>query len=132
MRFCEIWKEQCGAARQVEDEFGTQKALDYLIGEKFLNFLEAAETDAAFRAEIPAFVAEIKTIFEHWQLTEYLEVARQSEPFDHSLYEALDEEEEEDIDPELGEDVRQDELRCSASDLLHVASARDWLLGDGD
>ena len=56
MRFCEIWKEQCDAARQIEDEFGTQKALCYLIGEKFLNFLEAAETDAEFGAEIPAFV----------------------------------------------------------------------------
>ena len=71
---------------QIEDEFGTHKALDYLIGEKFLNFLQAAETDAEFRAEIPAFVAEIKTIFEPWQLAEYLETARQSEPFDPSLY----------------------------------------------
>ncbi len=46
MRLCEIWKEQCDAARQIEAEFGTEKALDYLIGEKFLNFLQAAETDA--------------------------------------------------------------------------------------
>src|SRR5271169_2057594 len=108
MRFCDVWKEQCDAARQIEDEFGTQKALSYLIGEKFLNFLQAAEPDAEFRDEILAFVAEIKTIFETWQLTEYLELARQSEPFDPSLYEALDEEEEADIDPELGESVRQD------------------------
>ena len=132
MRFCEIWKEQCDAARQIEDEFGTQKALSYLIGEKFLNFLEAAETDAEFRAEIPAFVAEIKTIFETWQLTEYLEVARQSEPFDPSLYEPMDEEEAAEIDPEEVEDVRQDELRRSASDLLLVERAREWLLGEGD
>ena len=132
MRFCEIWKEQCDAARQIEDEFGTQKALDYLIGEKFLNFLEAAETDAEFRAEIPAFVAEIKTIFETWQLTEYLEVARQSEPFDPSLYEPMDEEEAAEIDPEDVEDVRQDELRRSASDLLLVERAREWLLGEDD
>jgi hypothetical protein len=132
MRFCEIWKEQCDAARQIEDEFGTQKALPYLIGEKFLNFLEAAETDAEFRAEIPTFVAEIKTIFETWQLTEYLEVARRSEPFDPSLYEALDEEEAADIDRELGEEVRQDELRRSASDLLLVERAREWLLAEGD
>ncbi len=34
--------------------------------EKFLNFLEAAETNATSRAGIPAFVAEIKTIFEPW------------------------------------------------------------------
>ena len=86
MKPCEIWIEQCEATRQIEAEFGTQNALDYLIGEKFLNFLQAAETDAEFRAEIPAFVGGIKTIFETWQLAEYLETARQSEPFDPSLY----------------------------------------------
>jgi hypothetical protein len=63
MRLCEIWKEQCDAALQIEAEFGTQNALDYLIGEKILNFLEPAENDFEFRAEVPAFVAEIKTIF---------------------------------------------------------------------
>jgi hypothetical protein len=62
--FHKVWIEQCEAARGIEDEFGTQKALDYLVGEKFLDFLAAAESDAAFQGEIPAFVAEIKTIFE--------------------------------------------------------------------
>ena len=129
MRLCEIWIEQCEATRQIEAEFGTQNALDYLIGEKFLNFLQAAETDAEFRAEIPAFVGGIKTIFETWQLAEYLETARQSEPFDPSLY---DEDEEEDIDPEFVEDERQDELRRSAADLLLVEQARGWLLEGED
>ena len=73
MNPCKIWIDQCDAARNIEDQFGTDKALSYLIGEKFLNFLEAAETHADFRAEIPAFVAEIKSIFERWQLAEYLE-----------------------------------------------------------
>ena len=59
-------------------------------------------------------------------------MARQSEPFDPSLYEPLNEEEEADIDPELGEDVRQDELRRSAADLLLVERAREWLLREGD
>lgn len=40
-----------------------------------MNFLDAAETDADFRGEIPAFVAKIKTIFERWQLVQYLETA---------------------------------------------------------
>jgi len=66
----------------IEDEFGTDKALRYLIGEKFLDYLEAAERLPDFRAEIPAFVGGIKTIFETWQLAEYLEAVRQSEPFD--------------------------------------------------
>jgi hypothetical protein len=52
MRFCDIWKEQCDAARQIEAEFGTEKALDYLIGEKFLNFLEAAETCTNLTAQV--------------------------------------------------------------------------------
>lgn len=62
-----IWIEQCEAARSIEAEIGTDKAIAYLIGEKFLNFLEAAEGNAGMRAEIPAFVAEVKRIFERWQ-----------------------------------------------------------------
>jgi hypothetical protein len=119
-----IWIEQCEVAVGIESEFGTEKALSYLIGEKFINFLEAAETDADFRAEIPAFVAEIKTIFERWQLAEYLETARQTEPFDPSVYE--------DEDSETIEIERQLELRQSAAELLLVERAREWLLGEGE
>ncbi len=43
MEPCKIWIEKCDAARMIEDEFGTDKALRYLIGEKFLDYLEAAE-----------------------------------------------------------------------------------------
>jgi hypothetical protein len=117
-----IWIEQCEAARQIEAEFGTQRALAYLIGEKFLNFLDAAETDTDFRAEIPAFVGEIKTIFERWQLAEYLETARQTEPFDSSVYE--------DEDDEVVETERTLDLRRSAADLLLVERAKEWLLED--
>ena len=128
MEPCKIWIEKCDAARMIEDEFGTDKALKYLIGEKFLDYLEAAERLSDFRAEIPAFVAEIKTIFEPWQLAEYLETARQSEPFDPSLYD----DEDEDIDPEFVEMERQDDLRRSAADMLLVERAREWLLGEDD
>jgi len=127
MKPCEIWIEKCDATRMIEDEFGTDKALRYLIGEKFLDYLEAAERLPDFRAEIPAFVAEIKTIFETWQLAEYLETARQSEPFDPGLYD-----EDVDIDPEFVEMERQNDLRRSAADLLLVERAREWLLGEGD
>jgi hypothetical protein len=94
-----------------------------LIEEKFLSFLEAAENDAEFRAEIPAFVAEIKTIFEPWKLAEHLETARQSEPSDPDDYE--------DEDPEMVELDRQCEISRSASDLLLVERARELLL-EGD
>jgi hypothetical protein len=113
------WVGQCEAARGIEDEFGTQKALAYLIGEKFLNFLQAAEAHAEFRSELPAFVAEIKTIFEAWQLADYLETVRQTEQFDPALYD----------DPELSEMERQVDIRRCAADLLLVERAREWLLG---
>lgn len=32
-----IWEEQCEATRNIEAEFGTQKALDYLIDVKFID-----------------------------------------------------------------------------------------------
>ena len=114
-----IWIDQCEAARGIEAEFGMPKALDYLIGEKFLNFIEASDDHAEWRAELPAFVAEIKTIFEAWQLAEYLEQVRQTERFDPSIY-------DDDDDVEL---ERQFELRRSAADLLLVERAKEWLLG---
>jgi len=118
MQLSKIWIEQCEAAKGIEVEFGTDKALDYLIGEKFINFLEAAETDADFREQIPAFVAEIKSIFELWQLAEHLETTRQTEPFNPDDYD----------DPEEAEMERQLELRKSAAELLLVERAREWLL----
>jgi len=128
MDFCKIWIEQCKAAENIEGEFGMEQALEYLIGDKFLNFLEAAETHADFRAEIPAFVAGIKSIFERWQIAEYLERARESEPFDPSLYDDCDDPEE----LEEMEEVRQDDIRFSARDLLLVERAKEWLLEDAE
>jgi hypothetical protein len=113
-----IWIEQCEAARGIEDEFGVPEALNYLIGEKFLNFLEAADDDGEFRAELPAFAAEIKTIFERWQLEGYLETARQTGPFDPSMY---DDDETIELEGHLS-------LRHGAADVLLVERAKEWLL----
>ena len=123
MEFHKTWIEQCESARGIEGEFGTDKALSYLSGEKFLNYIEAADQHAEFRAELPAFVAEIKTIFERWQLAEYLEKAWVTEPFDETVYEGEDRQEI--------EEARQEDIRYSARDLLLVERAKEWLLEDG-
>ena len=125
--FHKIWIDQCEAAEGIEDNFGTQPALEYLIGEKFLDFLEAAETDDAFKDEIPAFVARIKSMFEGWQLTAYLETAKKSEPFDPALFEGDDE-----YSPEEIEDNRKQDIRQCTRDLLLVERAREWLLDEAD
>jgi hypothetical protein len=124
MELHKIWIDQCEAARGIEDEFGTDKALKYLVEEKFVSFLEAADNDPSFRAEIPAFVAEIKKIFEPWQLRECLDEARETEPFDPDDC-------DDDADPEDIEMDRQADLRRCAADLLLVERAREWLLEDG-
>jgi hypothetical protein len=130
-----IWIEQYESAEQIEDEFGTQKALEYLVGEKFLNFLEAAETNADFRSEIPKFVAKIKTIFEQWQLTQYLATGKKTEPFDPNLFEPrshpLFGDEEVEFDPEEVEEMRRDDIRQCTRDLLLMERAREWLLEEG-
>ena len=120
-----VWIEQCEATEQIESDFGTQQALEYLVGEKFLNFLEATESNDNFRDEIPAFVTEIKSIFEQWQLVQYLETARETEPFDPSLFDGDDE-----FDAEEVEDMRRDDIRQCSRDLLLVERAREWLHED--
>jgi len=132
MDFHKIRIEQCEAAQGIEDEFGTQQALEYLVGDKFLDFLEAAESDASFRAEIPACVAKIKSIFKQWQLAQYLETARETEPFDPSLFEPRQRsnlgEEKIEFDADEIEDMRKDDIRQCTRDLLLVERAREWLL----
>lgn len=76
IEFCKGWIDQCEAARDIRERFGLDKALGYLIGEKFLNFLEASDQDADFAAEMPRFVNEIREIFEPAEILTYLDEVR--------------------------------------------------------
>lgn len=55
-------------------------------------------------------------------MAEYLETVRQTEPFDPGIYD----------DAEEIEMERQLELRRSATELLLVERAKEWLLEDGE
>ena len=122
--FHKIWIDQCEAAEQIEADYGTEKALGYLIGEKFLNFLEVAERDAEWRAEIPQFVARIKEIFKRWQLAEFFDSPRRLGALGH----VADEEGHKLFRSQVDESVN---LREDARNLLLFERAREWLLGDG-
>src|SRR5262245_32434353 len=103
MNRCKVWVERCQAAKASEDEFGTQKALTYPVGEKFLNHLEAAEQGSTFQAALPAVVAVVKRLFGPWQPAECLETAGHPEPFDAGTYE--------EVGPEVVGTGRQADLR---------------------
>ena len=118
----EIWIEQCEAAREIEDGFGTQRALSYLIGEKFLNFLEAADDDPEFRAECLRSLRRSRrsSSVGNWPST-WRRLGKRSRSIP-AIYE--------DEDPEVIEMERKSELRRSAADLLLVERAKEWLLED--
>lgn len=72
MELHRMWTEQCDATTGIRNAFGTQQALNYLIGEKLLDFVEAAESNDDFKNELPAFAARIRTLFDSQQLAAYL------------------------------------------------------------
>ncbi len=72
--FHEIWRDQCDAARRIQTRYGTGAALDYLVWEKLLNFVEASATNTAFAQELPRFISEIRAIFGQDEIR--MEIAR--------------------------------------------------------
>jgi hypothetical protein len=73
IQFHKIWIDQCEATEGIRESFGLKNALDYLIGEKLFNFVQASEQHPEFAAELPAFIAEIRRIFAADEITEYLQ-----------------------------------------------------------
>jgi hypothetical protein len=59
----DIWIEQCEAAQSIRARYGLTAAFDYLVGEKLMNFVDAASRDRDFARELPQFVAEVRRLF---------------------------------------------------------------------
>jgi hypothetical protein len=120
--FHKIWIQQCEAVEQIEAEYGTEKAMGYLIGEKLLNFLEVAERKPEWRAEVPDFIAKIKEIFQSWQIAEFLETPRRLGTLGHTA----DEEGHKLFRSQVEE---SENLREDARNLMLFEQARELLLG---
>jgi hypothetical protein len=58
-----IWIEQCEATHTVRVRFGLKAAFDYIVGEKLMNFAEAASHHRAFAQELPRFISEVRKMF---------------------------------------------------------------------
>ena len=72
MDFHKIWQEQCAATPTIRKRFGVKSALDYLVGQKLLNFADAADEDPDFAAELPRFQAAVWEVFNPYELRGYL------------------------------------------------------------
>lgn len=67
-----IWTEQSEVTRSIRKRFGLKSAFDYLVGEKLLNFAEAACQHPEFAKELPAFVSQVRCIFTADEIREHL------------------------------------------------------------
>ena len=92
IEFHKIWVDQCAAARDIKDAFGLEKSMGYLIGEKFLNFLEASNQHQEFAAELPRFAEEIRQIFEPAEIRMYLDGVRRVGALGHTASDEVYEE----------------------------------------
>jgi hypothetical protein len=68
----EIWVEQCEAARTINERYGLKAAFDYIVGEKLINYAEAALQHPQFARALPQFVSEIRRMFTPEDLRTYL------------------------------------------------------------
>jgi hypothetical protein len=121
--FHKIWIDQCVATESIRESFGSQKALDYLIGEKLFSFLHATERDPLFAAEVPAFIGEIRRLFTAQEIRDYLD------HLEHTKYLAP---QEPDLEPESEEDLDEEEFGrenpvIGAQELLRFAHVRELL-----
>jgi hypothetical protein len=46
-----------------QSSFGLKAAFDYVVGEKLINFAEAAFHHSAFAQELPRFISEVRRMF---------------------------------------------------------------------
>ena len=58
-----IWIEQCEATHTVRGRFGLTAAFDYIVGEKLINFVDAASRHRDFAQELPRFISEVRRMF---------------------------------------------------------------------
>ena len=59
----EIWIEQCEAARMINERYGLKAAFDYIVGEKLINYAEAASQYPQFARSLPQFVSAVRRMF---------------------------------------------------------------------
>jgi hypothetical protein len=119
------WRDQCRAARRIHDEFGLEKALGYLVGEKLLAFVRVSDRQPALRTELPDFVAEIRSVFTRSELEQYFATIHRVGPAAHVL------------DAEAYEFMRdagafgEEDVVSAAQDAILIERARALLLAVG-
>ena len=120
--FHKIWIEQCEASQSIREDFGIQKALGYLIGEKLMNFVRQSEEDPDFAGELPRFAEKIKSIYEPHEIRDYLENVQRVGVFGHIGS-------DEDVEEMRAAGMIQENIVHAAEDVLILERIKELLCG---
>lgn len=124
IEFHKIWIEQCEATEGIRERFGEDDAIRYLLGEKFLNYLEEGDRRPEFAAEVPKFVAQVKEIFEPHKISEFL---------DGLLHEKSAEQDEDwPFDDFDDAELESSDVVNEAAKIVLIERAKELLLGVDD
>ncbi|MDE0335509.1 MAG: hypothetical protein OXI64_11165 [Defluviicoccus sp.] len=72
IRWHDIWIDQCDAAETIRIRYGVESAFDYVVGEKLLNFAEAAAEHPEFAGALPQFVSRVRGMFTPEEMAAHL------------------------------------------------------------
>jgi hypothetical protein len=122
--FANIWMEQCEAAQEIRGAWGTPKALGYLVGEKFLNYMRVSDSDPVWNVKLPLFAAEIRRVFTNEELTEYFAMTRRVGALAHVAT-------EEQYQTMRDAGAFEENAVAGAADAILFERARELLLGNG-
>lgn len=111
------WVDECEAAEAIRRELRLERALQYLIGEKLFTFVQTAERDPRFAAELPHFIDEICRIFTAQEIRGYLD------NLERTKFLAPPEPE----DKNAGDDLLHDPV-WGAQEILRFARVKELLL----
>jgi hypothetical protein len=104
----------------IHDRYGIEKAIGYLVGEKLLHHVEAAETRPAFARTLPQFAAAVREMFEPRALLEYVDSVKRVGAQGHVL---------DDATFELVRGIFQENVVSCAEDVVRMGRIREMLLG---
>lgn len=121
--FADIWIEQCEAAQKIRETWGTTKALGYLVGEKFLNYIRVADSDPSWDAKLPLFAVEIRRMFTNEELTAYFATTRRVGALAHIAT-------EQQYQTMRYAGTFEESAVAGAADAILFERARDLLLGE--
>jgi hypothetical protein len=69
----QIWIEQYAAAQTIKARYGLTAAFEYLVGEKLMNFANAASRHPDFARELPRFLSKVRRMFTPNEIGAHLE-----------------------------------------------------------